>query len=122
MHSALNVTDTDSCALCVLQVVSINSINWARVMVQSTYYFWAYLQLRPSVDGPVHFAVPTGAFGNAVGGLVAKCMGLPIGRILCATNGNDVVHRTITRGDLSIAPNVHTISPAMDVRCSGLEA
>ena len=98
------------------KVVSINSINWARVMVQSTYYFWAYLQLRPLVDGPVHFAVPTGAFGNSVGGLVAKTMGLPIGKILCATNANDVVHRTITRGDLSIAPNVMTVSPAMDIQ------
>ena len=97
-------------------VCSINSINWARVMVQSSYYFWAYLQLRPRADGVVHFVVPTGAFGNASGGLFARQMGLPIGKIVCATNANDVVHRTISRGDMAIAPNVQTVSPAMDIQ------
>ena len=60
---------------------------------QSTYYIWAYLQLQPSVSQAVDFVIPTGAFGNAASGLVAKRMGLPIGRIVCATNANDVVHR-----------------------------
>ena len=85
-------------------------------MVQASYYFWAYLQLRPRVDGPVDFVVPTGAFGNATGGLVAKLMGLPVGRIVCATNANDVVHRTIAFGDLAMAPSVATVSPAMDIQ------
>ena len=87
-----------------------------RALSQSSYYFWAYLQLRPDVSGPVDFIVPTGALGNAVSGFLAKQMGLPIGTILCATNANDVVHRTITSGDMSIGRNTPTISPAMDIQ------
>ena len=113
---ALKLLFSDAAFMAKHRVISINSINWARVMTQSSYYFWAYLQLNPAADAPVHFVVPTGAFGNAVGGLVAKRMGLPIGRIVCATNANDVVHRTISQGDLLIAPNVMTISPAMDIQ------
>jgi threonine synthase len=93
---ALKLLFSDSAFMAKHNVVSINSINWARIMVQSSYYFWAYLQCAPKADRPVHFFVPTGAFGNAVGGLVAKLMGVPIGRIVCATNSNDVVHRTST--------------------------
>ena len=113
---ALKLLFSDASFMATNRVVSINSINWARIMVQSAYYFWAYLQLRPEVDGEVHFVVPTGAFGNATGGLVAKRMGLPIGTIVCATNSNDVVHRTISVGDMSLAPNVPTVSPAMDIQ------
>ena len=113
---ALKTLFADQAFMRTHRVVSINSINWARVMVQSAYYFWAYLQLRPEVDGEVHFIVPTGAFGNAAGGLVAKMMGLPIGKIVCATNANDVVHRTISTGDMAIAGNVPTVSPAMDIQ------
>ena len=113
---ALKLLFADSEFMRTHNVISINSINWARVMVQSSYYFWAYLQLRPRVDGVAHFVVPTGAFGNAVGGLVARQMGLPVGRIVCATNANDVVHRTLSKGDLTIAANVMTISPAMDIQ------
>ena len=72
-------------------IVSINSINWARIAAQSTYYIWAYLQIFNtvlSIGQPVDFSIPSGAFGNGAGGLVAKKMGLPIGRILCATNAN----------------------------------
>lgn len=98
------------------QVCSINSINWARIMVQSAYYAWAYLQLRPAADGPVNFVIPSGAFGNAMGGYLAKLMGLPIGRIVCATNANDIVHRTLATGDLSMAENRETVSPAMDIQ------
>jgi threonine synthase len=85
-------------------------------MVQSSYYVWACLQIRPMADGPVDFVVPTGAFGNAVGGLLAKRMGCAIGTIVCATNANDVVHRTISAGDLSVGRNVATVSPAMDIQ------
>lgn len=113
---ALKRLFSDSAFMARHRVVSINSINWARIMVQSSYYFWGYLQLRPRVDGQVHFVVPTGAFGNAAGGLVARKMGLPIGRIVCATNANDVVHRAIALGDLSMTPNVPTVSPAMDIQ------
>ena len=75
-------------------IVSINSINWARIAAQSTYYVWAYLQIfrtRLSIGREVDFSIPSGAFGNGMGGLLAKRMGLPIGRILCATNANGKV-------------------------------
>jgi threonine synthase len=88
---------------------SINSINWARIAVQSSYYIWAYLQVYNtafSIGRPVHFCIPTGAFGNAIAGFVAKKMGVPIGRIFCATNANDIVYRTITSGDMSMGANV----------------
>ena len=113
---ALKLLFSDAAFMARHQVCSINSINWARVMVQSSYYVWAALQMRPNLAGPVHFVVPTGAFGNAVGGLIARLIGAPIGTIVCATNANDVVHRTIAFGDLSIAPNVATLSPAMDIQ------
>lgn len=64
----------------------------------------------------VVFCVPTGAFGNAMGGFVAKQMGVPIHRIICATNANDIVHRCLTTGDLSMGSNIETFSPAMDIQ------
>merc|ERR1719272_571649 len=59
-------------------ICSINSINWGRITAQSSYYIWSYLQMRPAVDGPVNFIIPTGALGNALGGFIAKKMGTPI--------------------------------------------
>lgn len=97
-------------------ICSINSINFARIAAQSSYYVWAYLQLCPDVAEPVDFFVPTGAFGNCMGGYLARRMGLPLGRIVCATNDNDIVHRTLQRGDMSFAENVATVSPAMDIQ------
>ena len=100
-------------------ICSINSINWARIAAQSTYYIWAYLQIfntTTSIGEQVVFSVPTGAFGNAMGGYLAKLMGIPISRIICATNSNDIVHRTISRGDMSMGANVATHSPAMDIQ------
>ena len=99
---------------------SINSINWGRIMCQSTYYIWAYLQLwgKTSECGKreVNFIIPTGAFGNALGAFIARQMGIPIRKILCATNANDIVYRTLSRGDMSMGANVQTISPAMDIQ------
>jgi threonine synthase len=108
-------------------ICSINSINWARIAVQSTYYVWAYLRLFDSCTSrildesaiglqEVVFCVPTGAFGNAMGGFIAKQMGVPIHRIICATNANDIVHRCLTTGDLSMGANIETYSPAMDIQ------
>lgn len=100
-------------------VCSINSINWARVAIQSTYYVWAYLQVYNTPLGigqKVVFSIPTGAFGNAMGCYLAYMMGIPIKKIICATNENDIVHRTISRGDMSMGPNVGTHSPAMDIQ------
>lgn len=96
----------------------MNSINWARIAVQCSYYIWAYLQInRDDHFGlPVNFCIPTGAFGNACAGLIAKKMGVPIGRIICATNMNDIVHRTISYGDMSMGSNIQTVAPAMDIQ------
>lgn len=69
-----------------------------------------------SIGEKVVFSIPTGAFGNAMGGYLAKMMGLPIARIICATNSNDIVHRTISRGDMSMSANLATHSPAMDIQ------
>jgi threonine synthase len=85
-------------------------------MVQSSYYFWAALRLQPKMEADVSFVVPTGAFGNAISGYLAKRMGLHIGRIVCATNANDVVHRAISTGQIERGPNLETISPAMDIQ------
>lgn len=95
---------------------SVNSINFARVLAQSCYYVWAYIKLMPRVNGIVNFVVPSGAFGNACSGYLAKLMGVPIGKIVCATNANDFVHRTIAEGDMRIESSVSTDSPAMDIQ------
>eukprot|EP00595_Chromulina_sp_UTEXLB2642_P002682 CAMPEP_0196762716 /NCGR_PEP_ID=MMETSP1095-20130614/2619_1 /TAXON_ID=96789 ORGANISM="Chromulina nebulosa, Strain UTEXLB2642" /NCGR_SAMPLE_ID=MMETSP1095 /ASSEMBLY_ACC=CAM_ASM_000446 /LENGTH=363 /DNA_ID=CAMNT_0042114333 /DNA_START=246 /DNA_END=1334 /DNA_ORIENTATION=+ len=98
---------------------SINSINWFRVASQCSYYVWSYLQVYGtplSIGKLVNFSVPSGALGNAAGGFIAKRMGLPIGKIICATNANDIVHRTISQGDLSMGTNLQTLSPAMDIQ------
>lgn len=104
-------------------VCSVNSINWTRIAAQSSYFVWSYLQLRKR-EGlavphqhaavSVDYTVPTGAFGNAMGGLLAKRMGLPIGRILCATNANDIVHRTLSAGDMSMGTNIAVSSSNAD--------
>jgi len=89
------------------------------LQAQSTYYVWAYLQVYStefSIGKPINFCIPSGAFGNATGGLIAKLMGVPIGRLLCATNKNDIVHRTLSRGDMSLGQNLPTLSPAMDIQ------
>ena len=90
-------------------ICSINSINWARIAIQSTYYIYSYLQINNTkelIGNTINYCIPTGAFGNAMGGYLAKQMGLPIGKIICATNTNDIVYRTITTGDLRMGLNV----------------
>lgn len=98
---------------------SINSINWARIMAQSAYYIWAYLQIyntEADIGKLVDFCVPTGAFGNSMGAYLAKMMNLPIGRIYCATNANDAVHQLISKGSISNKASILTLSPAMDIQ------
>lgn len=91
-------------------ICSVNSINWVRIAAQSSYFVWSYLRLCQqgtiSFGAPVNYVIPTGAFGNAMGAFLAQRMGLPIGRILCATNANDIVHRTLTTGDMSMSANI----------------
>src|SRR5664280_649738 len=77
---------------------TVNSINWARLVAQVVYYFAGYLQASDSNDAPVDFAVPTGNFGNICAGHIARQMGLPIGRLVLATNENDVLDEFFRTG------------------------
>ncbi|SFG14860.1 threonine synthase [Pontibacter chinhatensis] len=95
-------------------LTSANSINIARLIPQSFYYFYAYGQLQQQ-DKPIVFSVPSGNFGNLTGGLLAAAMGLPVHRFIAATNANDVVPQYLQTGVYAPKPSVQTISNAMDV-------
>ena len=79
-------------------LVAVNSINWARIMAQIVYYFYAALALG-GPERPVNFSVPTGNFGDIFAGYLARCMGLPIDQLVIATNKNDVLHRLLASGE-----------------------
>lgn len=96
-------------------LAAVNSVNWGRIAAQAVYYAHASLRLSHA-DEPVDFAVPTGNFGNAYAGLVARRMGFPVGRILVATNENDALVRAAETGRLSPARTVPTNTPAMDIQ------
>ncbi|WP_101759358.1 threonine synthase [Oceanicoccus sp. KOV_DT_Chl] len=96
------------------QLVAVNSINWARIMAQIVYYFYASLSLGGPLR-PVAFSVPTGNFGDIYAGYLASKMGLPIDQLVVATNTNDILHRCISANDFSKQPLVHTLSPSMDI-------
>lgn len=97
-----------------LRLSSANSINIARLIPQSFYYFEAYKQV-PDKSKPVVFCVPSGNFGNLTAGLFAQKMGLPIDHFIAATNVNDVVPRYLHEGVYEPRPSVRTLSNAMDV-------
>ena len=96
------------------QLVAVNSINWARIMAQIVYYFYAALSLGGPYR-PVSFSVPTGNFGDIYAGYLASKMGLPIDQLVVATNSNDILHRAISGNDYSKRGLVHTLSPSMDI-------
>ncbi|WJY17898.1 threonine synthase [Alteriqipengyuania flavescens] len=96
---------------------AVNSINWARLMAQVVYYFAAAVQLG-APDRQVAFSVPTGNFGDVFAGYVAAQMGLPIARLVVATNVNDILHRAIANGDYSAGEVTPTASPSMDIQVS----
>ena len=100
-----------------LDIGAVNSINWARLMAQVVYYFAAALQLG-APDRKVAFSVPTGNFGDVFAGYVAQKMGLPIERIIVATNKNDILARAIRDGDYSVGESHATITPSMDIQVS----
>ncbi len=100
-----------------INMAAVNSINWARIMAQVVYYFYAAVAL----GGPhrkMSFCVPTGNFGDVFAGYVAGQMGLPISRLIVATNVNDILVRTLTSGRYEVAEVVPTVSPAMDIQVS----
>jgi threonine synthase len=96
---------------------AVNSINWARLMAQVVYYFAAALQLG-APQRKVAFSVPTGNFGDVFAGYVAAQMGLPIARLIVATNVNDILHRALTHGDYSQGTVTPTAAPSMDIQVS----
>ena len=98
-------------------LAGVNSINWARVLAQAVYYFTAAVALGAPYR-KVSFAVPTGNFGDVFAGYVAKRMGLPIDRLVIATNQNDILHRTLATGSHAKAGVRPSISPSMDIEVS----
>ena len=99
------------------QLVAVNSINWARILMQIVYYFFAALKLG-APEKKVSFSVPTGNFGDIYAGYLAKRMGLPIDRLVVATNKNDILHRFISNNDYSVSELSKTFSPSMDILIS----
>ncbi|ATQ68171.1 MULTISPECIES: threonine synthase [Methylosinus] len=98
-------------------LAGVNSINWARVVAQTVYYFTSAVAL----GGPLRaasFAVPTGNFGDILAGFVAKRMGLPIDRLLIATNANDILARVLASGAYELRAVTPTLSPSMDIQIS----
>jgi threonine synthase len=100
-----------------LKISGVNSINWARIMAQVVYYFTAAISLG-SPDRKVSFTVPTGNFGDIFAGYVAKKMGLPIDRLVIATNENDILARTLKTGRYEMRGVSATTSPSMDIQIS----
>lgn len=99
----------------VLRLTSANSINIARLIPQTFYYFWAYAQLKSQGISDVVFAVPSGNFGNIGAGLLAYKMGLPVKHFVAGTNVNDTVPRFLKSGSYEPKPSVQTLANAMDV-------
>ncbi len=92
---------------------AVNSINWARILAQIVYYFYAYFKIKPK---DLYFSVPTGNFGDIFAGFMAKKMGLPIKKLILATNTNDILYRFVNYGDYSTGRVVKTSSPSMDIQ------
>ena len=97
-----------------INMSGVNSINWARIISQSVYYFYAYFKLKN--ENVLNFSVPTGNFGDIYAGYLAKKIGLPIGKLIVATNKNDILHRAISKGDYKIRKVEETFSPSMDIQ------
>jgi len=100
-----------------VKLAGVNSINWARVMAQVVYYFTTAVSLG-APHRKVSFTVPTGNFGDIFAGYVAKRMGLPIERLVIATNQNDILHRTLQSGAHQKEGVTPSISPSMDIQVS----
>ena len=98
-------------------LAAANSINWARIMAQTVYYFRAVLALG-GPDRAVAFSVPTGNFGNVFAADVARRMGLPIKRLYVGSNRNDILTRFLETGEMAAAPVEPTLSPSMDIQNS----
>ena len=98
-----------------INMSGVNSINWARIIAQSVYYFYSYFLVKHE-DQPTNFSVPTGNFGDVYAGYLAKKLGLPINKLIVATNQNDILHRAISKGSYHAEKVSETISPSMDIQ------
>ena len=98
-----------------IKMSGVNSINWARIIAQSVYYFYSYFLVK-NENKSVNFSVPTGNFGDVYAGYLAKKLGLPINKLIVATNQNDILHRAISKGNYEAEKVSETISPSMDIQ------
>ncbi len=98
-----------------INMSGVNSINWARIIFQIVYYFYSFLKLN---NKKINFAVPTGNFGDIFAGYMAKKMGLPIEKLIVATNENDILQRAINKGIYRPSKVKASISPSMDIQVS----
>ncbi len=99
------------------RLAAVNSINWARLLLQIVYYFYAAVRLG-APGRRISFAVPTGNFGDVFAGYAAAQMGLPIGKLIVATNVNDILTRALQHGDYSVGTVTETAAPSMDIQVS----
>ena len=99
----------------LINMSGVNSINWSRIIAQIVYYFFSYFKISQK-DENLNFSVPTGNFGDIYAGYVAKKMGLPIKKLLIATNKNDILKRVVSTGIYKPLKVEHTISPSMDIQ------
>ncbi len=97
-----------------INMSGVNSINWARIIAQSVYYFYAYFKVGNGE--PLSFCVPTGNFGDIYAGYLAKKLGLPVDKLIVATNKNDILHRAISGGDYTQKKVEETNTPSMDIQ------
>ena len=100
-----------------MRLSGVNSINWARILAQIVYYFVGAVALG-APERPVSFAVPTGNFGDVLAGYYAKRMGLPVERLIIATNENDILARALASGRYAPKAVKATQSPSMDIQVS----
>ncbi len=100
-----------------VRLSAVNSINWARIAAQIPYYVAAALALG-GPERAVAFSVPTGNFGNVLAAHAARCLGLPVGGLMVASNHNDILHRFFTRNDMRLVGVEPSFSPSMDIEVS----
>ena len=98
-----------------IDMSGVNSINWVRIVAQTVYYFFSYFQTC-QINEKINFSVPTGNFGDVYAGYLSKKMGLPIDKLIVATNQNDILHRAISNGQYKAHSVVETLSPSMDIQ------
>jgi len=98
-----------------INMSGVNSINWSRIIVQIVYYFFSYFKVVNETE-KINFSVPTGNFGDIYAGYIAKKMGLPINKLIIATNSNDILKRAVNTGIYKPLKVEHTVSPSMDIQ------